>query len=227
MHIPDGYLGPYTYGGLWAAMLPVWYACSRRIKAALRTSEVPLLALGGAVSFVLMMINVPAPGGTSGHAVGAALLAIVLGPWAATMALSIALITQALVFGDGGITAIGANCFNMAFLGSMTGYAVFRLLSRGEPTVRKIVSAGAVAGYISINVSALFSALELGLQPVLHTGADGRPLYSPFPLKVTLPAIMIGHLSIFGFVEAAFTGFALLYLYKSHKELLIRNEKSI
>lgn len=227
MHIPDGYLGPYTYGGLWAFMLPVWYYCSRKIKAAMRASEVPLLALGAAVSFVLMMINVPAPGGTSGHAVGAALLAIVLGPWAAIMALSIALITQALVFGDGGITAIGANCFNMAFLGAMTGYIVFKLLARGEPTAKKIVWAGAAAGYISINIAAFFSSVELGLQPLLHTGADGRPLYNPFPLKVTVPAIMTGHLTLFGFVEAAFTAFALLYLYKSHRELVIKSAKDV
>jgi len=85
----------------------------------------------GAFSFVIMMFNVPLPGGTTGHAVGAALAAIILGPEVATIAVSIALIIQAFFFGDGGILAIGANCFNMAVVIPYVSYAIYRTLSKG------------------------------------------------------------------------------------------------
>ena len=92
---------------------------------------VPLLSVFAAFSFIVMMFNLPLPGGTTGHAVGVGIAAIVLGPWAAILAISIALVIQALLFGDGGITAIGANCFNMAILGSLTAYGVYRLVAGG------------------------------------------------------------------------------------------------
>ena len=112
MHIPDGYLGPPTSGTLFAVMIPFWIAASRIAKRTLRAKQVPLLAIGAAFSFVIMMFNVPIPGGSTGHAVGGVLVAILLGPWAAMIAITVALVIQALLFGDGGITAIGANCFN-------------------------------------------------------------------------------------------------------------------
>jgi len=220
MHIPDGYLGPITYGGLWGVMAPVWYWASRKVRETLKASEVPLLALGAAVSFVIMMINIPVVGGTTGHATGAVLLAIVLGPSAACIAVSIALVVQAVLFGDGGITAIGANSFNIAFIGLFSGYLVFKLLAAKDSLRKRLLIASGLAGYIGINVSALFTAVELGLQVILHTGPDGRPLYSPFPLEITIPAIMIEHLAIFGFVEGAFTAFSLAYITKAHPELV-------
>src|SRR5689334_555185 len=116
MHIPDGYLGPETYGSLWAVMTPIWAAASQRLKNTLKARQVPWLAMGAAFTFVLMMFNIPVPGGTTGHAVGSTLVAILLGPSAAVLAVSMAIVVQALLFGDGGITAIGANCFNMAFV---------------------------------------------------------------------------------------------------------------
>lgn len=218
MHIPDGYLGPVTYGGLWAVMAPVWYFCSRKVRNTLKVSEVPLLALGAAVSFVIMMFNIPF-GVTTGHATGAVLLAIVLGPWAAVIALSIALAIQAFLFGDGGITALGANCFNIAFSGTMTGYLVFKLLA-GKNRGKRFIMAAGIGGYVGINLSGLLAAFELGLQQLLHRAPDGRPLYSPFPLSVTLPSVMVGHLTLFGLVEAVFTVLSLAYIIKSHPELV-------
>jgi len=134
MHIPDGYLGPQTYGTLYAIMVPIWLWASKILKRTLMTRQVPYLALGAAFSFVIMMFNVPVPGGSTGHAVGGALVAIVLGPWADVIALSIAFVIQSLLFGDGGITAIGANCFNMAVVMPFVGYYTYRLLSGGNPT---------------------------------------------------------------------------------------------
>ena len=224
MHIPDGYLGPITYGGLWAAMAPVWFHASRRIKKTLLAAQVPLLALSAAFTFVIMMFNVPIPGGTTGHATGATLVAVLIGPWAAVIAVSIALVIQALVFGDGGITALGANCFNMAFAEVLVGYAVFRLITgKREATDtqgRRFLIGAALGSYAGINVAAFLTAFELGIQPLLHVGPDGRPLYCPFPLKLTIPAIMIEHVLLFGVVEAFVTVFVLLYLRKSHPVLL-------
>ncbi|MBT9537593.1 MAG: cobalt transporter CbiM, partial [Nitrospirae bacterium] len=193
MHIPDGYLGPITYGSLWAAVIPIWIYASKKVKVILKASQIPLLALSAAFSFVIMMFNVPLPGGTTGHATGATLIAILIGPWPAVIALSIALIVQALIFGDGGITAIGANCFNIAFASVLVGYGIYKLISnfkfqisnaetsRSSLSTRHLIGAGTGA-YAGINLAAFLTAVELGIQPLLHTGADGRPLYSPFPL---------------------------------------------
>src|SRR5579863_6294744 len=113
MHIPDGYLSPSTCASLFAAAAPFWYVALRRLKAALHTRMIPLLSVFAAFSFVVMMFNLPLPGGTTGHAVGMGVASIVLGPWASMLAISIALVIQAVFFGDGGITAIGANCFKI------------------------------------------------------------------------------------------------------------------
>src|SRR4030043_255144 len=128
MHIPDGYLGPQTYGLLYGAMVPIWALASRFVRRTLRQRQVPFLALGAAFSFVVMMFNVPIPGGSTGHAVGGVIVAILLGPWAALIAISIALVIQALLFGEGGITAIGANCFKIAFVNPDTGFYVYTLV---------------------------------------------------------------------------------------------------
>src|SRR5947209_9370979 len=114
MHIPDGYLSPSTCARLYAASAPFWYVALRRLRQTMHTRMVPLISVFSAFSFVVMMFNLPLPGGTTGHAVGMGVASIVLGPWASIVAISIALVIQALFFGDGGITAIGANCFNMA-----------------------------------------------------------------------------------------------------------------
>lgn len=223
MHIPDGYLGPITYGGLWAAMSSIWFYASKKMRVGLKTTQVPLLALSAAFSFVIMMFNIPIPGGTTGHATGATLIAILLGPWPAVMAVSIALIMQAFIFGDGGITAIGANCFNIAFAEVLAGYGVYKIISRsgGRISGRKTphLAGAAIGSYIGINVAALLTAAELGIQPLLHIGADGKPLYSPFPLTITIPAIMIEHILLLGFAEAVVTVLVLVYLQRSYPEL--------
>ncbi len=211
MHIPDGYLGPITFGSLWAAMLPIWYFAGRLVRKTLDVAMIPFLALAGAFSFVIMMFNIPIPGGTTGHATGATLIAVLLGPWPAVIAVSIALIIQAVLFGDGGITAIGANCFNMAFAEVMAGYGVYKLIKGKVGGKRELFAAG-LGSYLGINVAALLTALELGIQPILHRGLNGRPLYSPFPLTITVPAIMIEHITLFGFVEATVTVLVLIYV---------------
>src|SRR3981189_1970227 len=129
MHIPDGYLSPSTCAALYATSTPFWYIALARVKRAVNTELVPLLSVFAAFSFVIMMFNLPLPGGTTGHAVGMAIATIVLGPAMSILAISIALLVQALFFGDGGITALGANSFNMAIVGSLTAFCVYRVLA--------------------------------------------------------------------------------------------------
>ena len=177
MHIPDGYLSPQTYLPACAAVVPIWALASRKLKSTLRTRQVPLLALSAAFCFVLMMFNIPIPGGTTGHAVGAVLVAVLLGPWAATIAVSLALIVQALLFQDGGVTAIGANCLNMAVVMPWVGWGVYRVVAGSSPldSRRRCIGAS-LGGYIGLNAAALTAAVMFGIQPLIARGLDGRPL---------------------------------------------------
>ena len=221
MHIPDGYLGPQTYGALYAIMVPIWALASRVVRRTLSQREVPFLALGAAFSFVIMMFNIPIPGGSTGHAVGGVIVAILLGPWAALIAISIALVIQALLFGDGGITAIGANCFNIGFVMPMIGYLVYRLLGRGSTaTSRRRWIAGAIAGYVGLNFAAFTTAIMFGLQPLLEKGPDGQPLYFPYPLEVAVPVMVAQHLFFFGLIEAALTALLVIYFQRSEPSRL-------
>jgi cobalt/nickel transport system permease protein len=221
MHIPDGYLGPITCVAGFVAMAPVWAIASSKVKKTLQAKQVPLLAIGAAFSFVIMMFNVPIPGGTTGHAVGAVLVAILLGPWAATIAVSVALVIQALLFGDGGITAIGANCFNMAFVLPFVGYGIYRIISGNSPvtSVRRVVAAG-IGGYIGLVVASMCAGIEFGIQPLLHHTASGQALYCPYGLNIAVPAMVGEHLLIFGWVELIATALVVKYLQKQEPTLL-------
>ena len=221
MHIPDGYLSPATCAALYGGSTPFWYVGLNRVRKALHTRLVPLLSLFAAFCFVIMMFNLPLPGGTTGHATGVALATVVLGPWASMLAVSIALVIQALFFGDGGITAIGANCFNMAIVGSLVAYVVYRAVSGRAPATspRRVIAAG-LAGYVAINMSALCAAIEFGIQPMLYRDAAGAPLYCPYPLNIAIPAMMIGHLTIAGMAELFVSAGAVAFLQRTDISLL-------
>jgi cobalt/nickel transport system permease protein len=221
MHIPDGYLGPYTYGALFLIMIPIWLYAGKKLSHELKSKQVPLLALSAAFSFVIMMFNMPVPGGSTGHAVGGAIIGIVLGPWAAVISISVALVLQALVFGDGGITAIGANCFNMAVVMPLSAYYIYRAISAGSDLMssRRLVAAG-VAGYLSLVLASAVTGFEFGIQPILHHTAEGVPLYMPYGLNVTMPAMMLEHLLFFGFVEALVTVLIFSYIRSADPTLL-------
>ena len=223
MHIPDGYLSPSTCATLYVFASGGWYAAWRRIKEAVLSRAIPLISVFAAFSFVLMMFNLPLPGGTTGHAVGVAIAAIVLGPSGSILAISIALAIQALFFGDGGITTLGANCFNMAVVGSLVAHWSYTLLTiSADKAPGRRIAAGAIAGYLSINVAALVTAFELGIQPLLFHDASGTPLYAPYPLRIAVPAMMLGHLTFAGLAEAVVTGGMVAFLQKSNAGLLVR-----
>jgi cobalt/nickel transport system permease protein len=220
MHIPDGYISPYTSGAFFALSAPLWWASLRKIGRNLQQKQLPLLAMLAAFSFLVMMFNIPLPGGTTGHAVGAVLVAILVGPWPALMALTLALTIQALFFGDGGLLTLGANCFNLAFAMPFAGYLAFRVAAgNARPGKRRFSLAAAFGGYVGVTIAALLVAVELGLQPLLHHMPDGTPLYCPFGLAVTIPAMMLPHLTIGGVAEALLTGGVVAFLGRYHPEL--------
>lgn len=220
MHIPDGYLSPSTCAALYAASAPFIYVATRKVKRLVSARLAPLLSVFAAFSFVIMMLNVPLPGGTSGHAVGATLATIVLGPWAAMLAVAVALAIQALFFGDGGILSLGANVFNMAVVMSLVASAVYRVFGGSAESPRRKMVAGAAAGYVGLNVAAFLTAVEFGIQPALFRAADGAPLYAPYGLDVSIPAMMIGHLFIAGPAEAIITALAVAFIARTNPDLL-------
>ncbi|MBQ7247518.1 MAG: cobalt transporter CbiM [Lachnospiraceae bacterium] len=210
MHIPENYLSPATCAVMGAAMIPVWVHAVKKVKEELPSEKIAMVGVGAAFSFLGMMFNVPLVGGTTGHAVGGTLIALLFGPNAACIAVSIALLLQAVLFGDGGVLAFGANCFNMAFVIPYVGYAVYKLVIRasgGEAKAkmgRRILGA-AVGSYIGLNAAALCAAIEFGIQPLVAHDASGAALYCPYGLEVAIPAMMIPHLAVAGIVEAVFT----------------------
>jgi cobalt/nickel transport system permease protein len=221
VHIPDGYLSPSTCAALYAGAAPFWWVALRRLKRTLHTRLVPRLSLFAAFSFVVMMFNIPLPGGTTGHATGAALAAVVLGPSASILAVSTALAIQAFFFGDGGITTLGANCFNMAVVGTLISFAVYRTLAGRSPLAspRRMAAAG-LAGYVAVNAAALVTAIEFGLQPMFFRDAAGAPLYCPYPLDVSVPAMMVGHLTVAGLAELVLTAGVVAFLQRTDVSLL-------
>ena len=224
MHIPDNYLSPQTCAVMTAVMVPVWAVSIQSVKREIPREKIPMLGVGAAFSFLGMMFNVPLPGGTTGHAVGGTLLSALLGPYAACLAISAALLLQALLFGDGGILSFGANCFNMAFVMPFVGYAVMKgvtgLLNRQFPGKNdRHQTAGLAAGsYLGINAAALCAAIEFGIQPALFCDAAGNALYCPYGLSVAVPAMMIGHLTVFGLAEVVYSVAVYAFLRKVSPE---------
>ncbi len=228
MHIPDGYLSPATCAVGYAVAVPTLAVASRRVSDVVTTRQVPRLALFAALAFVVMMFNIPIPDGTTAHAVGAVVIAISLGPWAAIIAVSVALLFQALLFGDGGVLAYGVNVTNMAILMPLVGYAVYRVVSAGAPVDgRRRVVAAFLGGYAGINASALATGIELGLQPDLFHTASGAPLYSPYDLSQAVPAMLLPHLTVAGVAEGILTAGVLAYLQRADLASLGRSHRGI
>ncbi len=224
MHVPDGYLSPLTCAALYALAIPFWLIASARVRKIIGGRTVPLLAIFSAFSFAIMMFNVPVPGGTTAHGVGGTLVAIVLGPWAAVISTSVALIIQALFFGDGGITAIGANCFNMGVVLPMTGYVTYRVIAGNSDMLsqRRVISA-AIGSYVGITIAALLVGVELGLQPHIAS-TNGIPDYSPYGFSTAIPSMLLAHAFGASFVEAAVTAMGVAYLQKSFPEILLKRQ---
>ncbi|MFB3904572.1 MAG: cobalt transporter CbiM [Acidobacteriota bacterium] len=227
MHIPDGYLSPVTSAIMFLLVLPFWLSGIRKLRKDLNARGAPLIALLAAFSFVIMMFNIPIPGGTTAHVTGAALAAVILGPEAATIAISTALIIQAFFFGDGGILALGANCFNIAVIVPQFTSAIYKPFAKNSPmgSSRRLTGA-AIGAWTGITMAAFFAGLEFGIQPLLFKTANGSSLYAPYPLAVSIPAMAIPHALIASVAEALLTVLIIAYLHRSNPGILESAEKS-
>jgi len=226
MHIPDGYLSPQTYIPLFGVFVLTAAVAVKKVKDEVSSRNIPYLGMAAAFSFIIMMFNLPIPGGTTGHAVGSAVIAIIFGPWAAMLAVSVAIIIQALIFGDGGITAIGANCFNMAIFMPFTAFYIFKLFRIKTARKPAVTIAAFISGYLSLVLAAVITAVELGLQPLIASAPDGKALYCPYDLSVAIPAMAIGHMLLFGVVEGIITAIIINYILKNEPKLIYAFRKS-
>lgn len=191
MHIPDGFISPVVYGPAFGLAGVLWTAGLRKLQRALDPAAIPRLAVATASAFALMLISVPLPGGTTVHVSGVGMIAVLFGVWHGFLALSLVFLLQALMFGDGGITAFPVNALAVGLCGSLAAVTVFRLLKN-----RRLAPALFCAGWMGTVVPAVLVALVLGAQPLLGQAADGRPLYFPFGWEITMPAVVIPHLLV-------------------------------
>lgn len=209
MHIPAGYISPSTSAVAFVAVAPFWMVAARHARQSLKGTAVPRLGLFAAFSFVIMMFNLPLPGGTTGHAVGGALMALTLGPWMAVLGVSAALAIQALFFGDGGILELGANCLNLGVVLPFVAWGSYRSLRRAR--VPEGWAAG-LGGWAGLMAAAATTALMLGIQPLLFRGPDGAPLYCPYGLKTALWAMLPPHALVAAPIEGLVTALVWNYL---------------
>jgi len=220
LHIPDGYLSPETYITSYIAGIPLFAYGIKKLKKTLNEKTLPLIATLTALSFLIMMINVPIPGGTSGHAIGTAVLSIIFDPWIAFVSISLVLLIQALIFGDGGITALAVNSIAMGFVAGWTGYVAYHLLKRFNKTLALFLS-----GWSSIVASSFVVAVVLGIQPLIAKSPDGKPLFFPFDLSITVPALVGSHMLYFGVIEGIFTVLTVKFIEKIQSSKVLENEK--
>jgi cobalt/nickel transport system permease protein len=207
MHIPDGFLNTATSVVTWAASAGgVGYAV-RRVRQELDERQVPLMGIAAAFIFAAQMMNFTVIGGTSGHLLGGALAAILLGPWAGMLVLTSVLTVQALLFQDGGLLALGANIFNMAIVGVLLAWAVYAGLRQllGGKTWTTMVS-GFAAAWLSVVIASLVAAAELAI-----SGAS--------PWGVVLPAMGAVH-ALIGIGEGLITVAVLAFLRATRPDLL-------
>jgi cobalt/nickel transport system permease protein len=199
MHIPDGFLSPQTYLPAYALAAGAWAWAAKGLREKLDETTVPRLAMLTALAYGLGLVMVPIPGGTSGHALGVAILALIFGVRSAFMAYSLVLLLQSLLLGAGGITALAVNALAMGLAGAAAAVAARRLLARFGDALSV-----AVAAWLSVVIPGILVALVLGIQPLVAHRADGTPLFFPFGLAVTLPAVLLPHMVI-GVGEAVLT----------------------
>ncbi len=192
VHIPDGFLDAKTLVTTAAVSLGAVSYGVKRANEKLGEKQVPLLGLTAAFIFAAQMLNFPIAGGTSGHFLGAVLAAVLLGPWMACLVMTVVLTVQCLGFADGGLTALGANVFNMGVVGSIICYYIFMGIKRVLPKNRAaFLSSVAFVSWFSLLLSSSFCAMELWI-----SGTS--------PLAVALPA-MAGIHALIGIGEAVIT----------------------
>lgn len=205
LHIPDGFLNLVVSLIFWAlTIVAVGIAISKTNKS-LGEKQVPLMGIMAAFIFAAQMLNFPVAGGTSGHFLGGALAAIVLGPWAGILVMTAVISVQALLFQDGGLLVMGANIFDMGVLTAIIGFGLYRMVSASANKTLKLAVAG-VAAWLSTVAAALLTALQLWI-----SGTSS--------LQIVMPAMLGVHLLI-GIGEALVTVAALAFIMQARPDLL-------
>lgn len=206
MHIPDGFLTVQTWVPAWLLSAGGLGFCLDRAKKAMQDRVVPLMGVMAAFIFAAQMVNFPVMGGTSGHLLGGILAAVLLGPFAGAIVIACVLVIQCLIFQDGGLTALGANIMNMALIGTIGGYGIYRLLRGRADDHRRILFGTAVASWCSVMLASGACALQLAF-----SGTS--------PLMIVLPA-MLGIHALIGMGEGIVTTLIVGFILKVRPDLL-------
>ncbi|HAW49792.1 TPA: cobalamin biosynthesis protein CbiM [bacterium] len=210
MHIPDGFLTVNTCVSTWLISVASIGYCLKRIALKLEERMIPTIGVTSAFIFAAQMLNFPVIGGTSGHLMGGVLAAVLLGPYAGAIVISLVLIVQCLIFQDGGLTALGANILNMAILGSSGGYLIYKLI---KVISKNMMVAVALASWLSIVIASLACAVELGISGI-----------SPF--KIVIPA-MVGIHALIGIGEAIISCLVIDFVLKVRPDLIYKGEREL
>ena len=219
MHIPDGLLDPITTVVLWIVVIVVMIFGFKKIGKVFEEEDsekmIPYIGVLAATIFAFQFVNYPVPGGTSGHLVGGTLVSVILGPWVAVIVIFMVLVVQAL-FGDGGITAIGANTFNMGVICGIVGFYIVKLLvlilnKTNLKKETKVTVATAIGSYIAIVLAAFFAGVEIGIGGAV-------------PIEIIVPIMIFWHLLI-GIGEAVISALIVYFIYKAKPELITTEEQ--
>ena len=210
LHIPDGFLSLFVSLICWAITAVTISVAVSRTNKSLGEKQVPLMGVMAAFIFAAQMINFPVAGGTSGHLLGGALAAIMLGPWAGMLVMTAVIAVQGLLFQDGGLLVMGANILNMGLITCVIGYGLYRSVSNGNRML-KLVVAG-IAAWLSVMAGALFTSLQLWLSGTSQ-------------LQVVIPAMLFVH-ALIGLGEAVITVAALSFVLQARPDLLGENSDS-
>ena len=206
LHAPDGFFSLPVIAVTWAVSAPAIYLALHRAGRSLTERTVPVLGVMAAFIFAAQMLNFPVAGGTSGHLIGAALAAIVLGPWAAVVAMTAVVALQAIVFQDGGLVAMGANLLNLAVIPVFVAWVVFSLGRRFAVSRGRLLVLSGICAWLSVEAGALATAIELGL-----SGTS--------PMYIVVPGMLVTH-ALIGLGEALITAGAVAVIYNAKRELL-------
>ncbi len=213
MHIPDGFISPKVYIPAYAISCGLWVVALSRLKKVLSSEALPFLSAVTAYSFVLMMVVVPLPGGTTAHALGIGPLTVLFGPMISFLCVSLVLFIQALFFGNGGITTLPVNALAIGFAGSYVLYFFYKLMGNHKK------SGIVISSFVAVIVAALILAVVLGIQPIIASDENGKPLFFPFGIEVTIPAMLIPHI-IVGIAEGILSLMAIVTIKRFDKERL-------
>ena len=208
MHIPDGFLAANTWVPAWLISAGGMSYCLKKTAWLLKDKIVPLMGIIAAFVFAAQMLNFPVMGGTSGHFLGGVLAAVLLGPYAGAVVIAVVLTAQCFIFQDGGVTTLGANIFNMAFVGAVGGYFIYSLIRNITKDNQGIIVASGIAAWFSVVVASSACAVELAI-----SGTS--------PLGVALPA-MAGVHALIGIGEAIITCLVIGFVLKVRPDLIYK-----